>query len=182
MNERLQAVVAWWAELSPREQALVGGAAAAIALAILWLGLIQPVRNVVVSAETRVATAGQEVELSRRLHRELASVGSQLRVVEERVRRGPRGNLFTILERLAEQSMVKVASVEPQSAPNHERYEESKVQVVLKEVTLAQTVNFLHRIESTDQLLSIKSLRLRTRPDQSDLLDVTFSVSSFESR
>lgn len=182
MKDRWQSVIAWWAELAPREQAFVGGAGASLALALLWFVLIQPVRNQVLNAESRVATAEQEVALSQQLRRELLAVGTQLRAVEERVRRGPRGNLFTILESLAAQSAVKVASVEPQAAPNHDLYQESKVQIVLKEVTLAQAVNFLHRIESADQLLSIKSLRLRTRADQSDLLDVTFSVSSFETR
>ena len=148
--------------------------------AFLSRHIIQPVRSLVQNAEARVAITEQEVALSLQLRRELQAVASQLSVVEERVRRGPRGNLFTILENLAAKSTVRVASVEPQAAPNHERYKETKVQVVLKEVTLAQTVNFLHRIESADQLLSIKSLRVRTRADQSDLLDVTFSVSSFE--
>ncbi len=182
MNERWRQVLTWWTDLAPREQALVGGAVASLVLALLWFALIQPVRNLVANAESRVATAEQEVELSYQLRDELVAVDTQLQVVEDRVRRGPRGNLFTVLESLAARSALKVASVEPQAAPNHDRYEESKVQVVLKEVTLAQTVNFLHRIESAEQVLSIKSLRLRTRPDQSDLLDVTFSVSSFEAR
>ena len=182
MKERWQAVIAWWAELAPREQVLVGGAVGSLALALLWFALIQPVRSVVQNAESRVATAKQEVDLSVQLKRELDAVGAELRLVEGRVQQGPRGNLFTILETFAAQSAVKVASVEPQAAPNHDRYRERKVQIILKEVTLAQTVNFLHRIESADQLLSIKSLRVRTRADQSDLLDVTFSVSSFEPR
>ncbi len=182
MSERWRQVLAWWTDLAPREQALVGGAGVSLVLVLLWLGLIQPVRSLVANAEARVDTAEQEVALSTQLRDELVAVSTQLRAVEERVRRGPRGNLFTVLESLAAQSALKVASVEPQAAPNHERYQESKVQVVLKEVTLAQTVNFLHRIESAEQLLSVKSLRLRTRPDQSDLLDVTFSVSSFEAR
>ena len=47
-------------------------------------------------------------------------------------------------------------------------------------VTLAQIVNYLHQIEVARQLLSVKSLRIRSRPDKSDLLDVSFTVSSFE--
>lgn len=180
MKQRWQALLAWWVDLVPREQALVGGAGGVLGLALVWFVLIQPVRSRVHNAEARVATAQQEVELATQLRRELASVTGQLRSVEERVRQGPRGNLFTILESLGAQSAVRLASVEPQAAPNHDRYKETKVQVVLKEVTLAQAVNFLHRIEATDQLLSVKSLRVRTRADQSELLDVTFSVSSFE--
>ncbi len=151
-----------------------------LALAVLWFLMIQPVRGLVQGAEARVATAETEVELARQLRRELAGLSGQLEAVEVRVRRGPRGNLFTILESLAAQSAVKVASVEPQAAPNSDLYKETKVQVVLKQVTLAQAINFLHRIESADQLLSVKSLRVRTGRSQNELLDVTFSVSSFE--
>ena len=165
-----------------KKKSLAGLTLASLALALLWFALIQPVRSVVQNAESRVETAKQEVALSVQLKRELDAVGAELRLVEGRVQQGPRGNLFTILESFAAQSAVKVTSVEPQAAPSHDRYRERKVQIILKEVTLAQTVNFLHRIESADQLLSIKSLRVRTRADQSDLLDVTFSVSSFEPR
>ena len=47
-------------------------------------------------------------------------------------------------------------------------------------MTLAQTVNYLHRIESAQQMFSVKSLRIRTRQDKPELLDVRFTVSSFE--
>ena len=62
----------------------------------------------------------------------------------------------------------------------NEAYREKKVEVSLKNVTLEQTVNYLYSIESADQLFTIKSMRIRTRSDGSNLLDVTFTVSSFE--
>ena len=70
--------------------------------------------------------------------------------------------------------------MEPQASPANDRYRETKVAVGLQGVTLPQTVNYLHQIESADQLLSVKSLRIRTRPEKPELLDVTFTVSSFE--
>jgi type II secretory pathway component PulM len=75
--------------------------------------------------------------------------------------------------------------MEPQAAASSDAFRETKVQVVLKQVTLAQIVNFLHKIESAQQMLSVKSLRIRARSDRrtesaAELLDVTFTVSSFE--
>jgi hypothetical protein len=52
--------------------------------------------------------------------------------------------------------------------------------VALKAVTLAQLVNYLHKIDTAPQVLSIKSLRIRTRKDKPEFLDATFTVSSFE--
>jgi type II secretory pathway component PulM len=180
VRELVQRLLDQWSELDARERLLASIAGASLAVIVVWFGLVSPAVARVDAALQRVDTVEQELALAVRLRQELAEVEGRLAHVEERVRTGPRGNLFTTLESLASQSAVQVASVEPQSAPTHERYREAKVQVVLKEVTLAQAVNFLHRIESTPQLLSVKSLRIRTHASKSDLLDVTFTVSSFE--
>ena len=65
-------------------------------------------------------------------------------------------------------------------SPAHPKYRETKVEVGLRNATLAQTVHYLHQIDIAPQALSVKSLRIRTRAEQPDLLDVTFTVSSFE--
>jgi hypothetical protein len=75
--------------------------------------------------------------------------------------------------------------MEPQASPANDRYRENKVEVSLQDVTLAQTVSYLHKIEAANQVLSVKSLRVRTRPSSAaanpaQSLDVTFTVSSFE--
>ena len=75
---------------------------------------------------------------------------------------------------------MKIESIEPQSSPSNEQYREKKVEVDLKGVSLPQTVSYLERIETDAQVLSIKALRIRIRPEKPDLLDVTFTVSSFE--
>jgi len=41
-------------------------------------------------------------------------------------------------------------------------------------------VSYLHEIERTPQPLSVKALRIRTRQEKPEFLDVTFTVSSFE--
>jgi hypothetical protein len=41
-------------------------------------------------------------------------------------------------------------------------------------------VSYLTAIESSDQLLTVKSLRIKKRSDRSNLLDVTFNVSTFD--
>jgi general secretion pathway protein M len=171
------------ASLAPRERLLLAGAAGVLLLTILWLGVAMPAIASVRDAEARVAAAERDLASARRLQGEVAAIQSRVGAVEQRIREGPSGNIFTTLEDLARQSAVKVESMEPQAAPAQDHYKETKVQVVLKQVTLAQTVAFLHGVETAPQLLSVKSLRVRTRAEQKeDLLDVTFTVSSFEAR
>lgn len=171
---------ALFAGLSPRERGLVT-VAGGIALVLLgYVLVVRPMLAAQRSAELRVAAAEDQLLAVRRLRTDLDEVQARLSSVEQRIARGPRGNIFTLLETLAGRSAVKVESMEPQTSLSSEQYRETKVEVVLKNVTLGQAVNYLHQIESAEQVLSVKSLRVRTRRDDSKLLDVTFTVSSFE--
>ena len=171
---------AFFANLAPRERLLVAlvGLLAAVLLGVL--GVLQ-LLEVGDRLDGRVAAAEQQLEAMTRLRREFDEVSVRLRSVEERIQKGPSGNLRTTLESLAQKAGVpKVESMEPQASPTHERYRETKVEVGLREVTLAQAVSYLHQIEQTPQPLSVKALRIRTRQDRPELLDITFTVSSFE--
>lgn len=166
--------------LSPRERLLIGGAAGALLLALLWLAVLMPLIGAGNRVSARADAAEQQLGVITRLRREFDEVAHRLAAVEQRIRSESRGNLRTTLESLAATSSVKVESMEPQSTPENDRYRETKVEVGLAGVSLPQTVKYLHEIESAPQVLSVKSLRIRTRPDKPELLDVTFTVSSFE--
>jgi type II secretory pathway component PulM len=170
---------AFFSNLAPRERllvSLVGVLAAALVCVFAALQLLEAGDRL----DDRVAAAEQQLAAMTRLRREFDDVSVRLRAVEERVRQGPSGNLRTTLESLAQQANVKIESMEPQASPTHDRYRETKVEVGLREVTLAQAVSYLDQIEQTPQPLSVKALRIRTRQEKPDLLDVTFTVSSFE--
>ena len=179
MNAWLARLRTLFANLSGREQLLVSavGLLAVLMVAVLAISQLLAVGD---RLEARRAAAEQQLEVMTRMRREFDEVSVRLRSVEERIRSGQRGNLRTTLEMLAQQASVKVESMEPQASPTHERYRETKVEVGLREVTLAQAVSYLHEIERTPQPLSVKALRIRTRAEKPELLDVTFTVSSFE--
>ena len=180
MRSWLERARAALAGLAPRERLLVLTAGALLLLALAWLVIVSPVLAVSDRAELRLATAEQELRVMARLRREYDEVNHRLTEVESRIRNGSRGNIRTTLESLASKASVKVESMEPQASPAHDVYRETKVEVALRGVTLAQTVNYLHQIETSSQLFSVKSLRVRTQADASNLLDVSFSVSAFE--
>jgi len=166
--------------LEPRERMLVSAAGGLLGLALLYLLVVSPLLSAVGGGKQRLQAADQQARAMEGLRREFDEVQARLASVEQRVRSGPRGNLRTTLENLARQATVKVEPMEPQASPTHPAYRETKVEVGLRGVTLSQTVNYLHQIETAPQALSVKSLRIRKRPDRPDLLDVTFTVSSFE--
>jgi type II secretory pathway component PulM len=166
--------------LAPRERTLVSVAGGLLLVALAYLLVVSPIMNAISRGDTRAETAQQELQAMQRLEREYLEVSGQLSSVEARIAVAPLGNLRTTLETLATQAAVKVESMEPQASPANETYKETKVEVALKSVSLAQAVTYLTGIESAPQVLSVKSLRMRKRPDKTELLDVTFTVSSFE--
>jgi type II secretory pathway component PulM len=165
--------------LSRREHALVLAAGAVFVVIILLVGVVN-LRSASSGASRRVERAEEELRAVQTLRARYDEVDARTAAVEQRIRSGPRGEIFTTLESLARASAVTVDSMEPRTSPASDDYQETKVQVILRGVTLAQMVNYLQRIESAPQLLSIKSLRIRTRSDKPELLDVNFTVSSFE--
>jgi general secretion pathway protein M len=180
MKQLLQRLRAGFGNLAPRERLLVSIVGVILAASVLWLGIVQPVLAAGSRVEQRVVLAEQQLEVMKRLRREFDDVNHRLTAVEQRIADGSKGNLRTTLETLARQAAVTIESMEPQASPANDRYRETKVEVGLKQVSLPQTVRYLHEIEETRQVLSVKALRIRTRIDQPDLLDVTFTVSSFE--
>jgi type II secretory pathway component PulM len=167
-------------DFSGRERILLVAVAVLSVGMLLYFGIVQTSLSLQGDAEERLDSAEQQLQAMSRLRREYDDVAERLSSVEQRIAKGQRGNLRTTLETLARTSLVKIESMEPQATPSNDRYRETKVEVGLKEVTLAQTVNYLQQIETADQTLSIKSLRMRTRKDKPEFLDVTFTVSAFE--
>ncbi len=181
MNDFASRLRTAWDNISAREQILVLTAGAMLLLTAVTFAILMPFFSLADGAERRVETAEQQIEVMRRLHREYVEIQSRLSSVEKRIENQKgQHNIRTLLETLARQSAVKIASMEERQAGKNEQYVETKVEVSLKNVTLSQTVKYLHNIESANSQLSVKSLRIKGRQDESQLLDVTFSVSSFE--
>jgi type II secretory pathway component PulM len=154
VNEWISRARAWFDGLARREKMLVASAGAALALVLFVVAIVQPLLSTRAAAAERAET--------------------------QRIATGPQGNLLATLEDLANRSGVKLDSTEPRSAPPAPPYRETKLQVTLFNSSLPQVVRFLHEIENAPQVMSVKSLRLRMRPDQPGMLEVTFTVSSFE--
>ena len=180
LKEWIARLTAAYGALAPRERLLVGAAGGLLAIALLYVAVVNPILGAIARTASRREAAENEVRVMTRLRREYDSLESRLADVERRIQTAPRGNLRTTLENLAHEASVNVKSMEPQAAPPGDRYRESKVEIALEQVNLVQTVDYLDKIQKSDQVLSVKSLRMRKRPDNPELLDVTFAVSSFE--
>jgi general secretion pathway protein M len=180
VNEWIDRARAWFEGLARREKMLVSAAAGATLLALLFAVILQPLLNARAAAAERATAAAEQHNAVRDVRARFDEVSARLASVEQRIATGPQGNLLATLQDLANKSAVKLDSIEPRTAPAAPPYRETKLQVTLANTSLPQVVRFLYEIENAPQVMSVKSLRLRTRPDQPGMLEVTFTVSSFE--
>jgi type II secretory pathway component PulM len=189
MSELIGRILVLWDGLVPRERVLVGIAGGALALTILLVGIVFPIRAATENATAGAKSAERQLVMMQHMKREWDGLHGRLSEVETRIK-NPRQqqNLLTLLESLAARAGVKPSSMEKRQSGESERYEETKVEVSLKNVTLEQAVKYLSSIERADQPLSVKSLRVKRRQgraragktDSAELIDVTFSVSAFK--
>jgi type II secretory pathway component PulM len=180
-RDLLERIRAAFDNLSLRERALVSGAGGALIIALFYVGLVLPALSASENAALRVSSAEQQLLAMLRLRTEYDDVVHRLASVESRIGKDSRGNVRTALENLAKQADVKIESMEPQASPANDQYRETKVAVRLESVTLEQAVKLLHRIEThPKQVLSVKKLRFQNRSDKLQLLNLSFTVSSFE--
>jgi type II secretory pathway component PulM len=184
MNELWARVRAAWDNFSPRERLLlsvVGGLFGAVLIAV---AIVNPILAASDAARSRAEEREQQMLAMKRLRREYDQIQGRLASVEERIRTSQgEAKIRTLLETLASRSAVKIDSMEERQTPDSDRYRETKVEVALRNVTLTQIINYLHNIESEQRPLSVKSLRIKSnksRSDEGELLDVSFTVSSFE--
>jgi type II secretory pathway component PulM len=188
MSELIGRVQVLWDGLIPRERILVAIAGGALVLTVLLAGIVMPIRSARDNARDAAVAAERQLEMMTRMKREWDGLHERLDRVETRIedaRNQP--NLLTLLESLAARAGVKPSSMEKRQSGESARYEETKVEVSLKNVTLHQAVSYLTSIEEANQPLSVKSLRVKRRPSRArgdqpapDLIDVTFSVSAFK--
>jgi Tfp pilus assembly protein PilO len=181
VSDLWERILTAWDNLSFRERILVGAAGGITVFGILLAGVINPLISMTDGVSARADSAEQQLEAMIRLRRDYDVVHANLSTVETRISANKeKRNLLTLLESLASQSSVTINSMEERKAQDDEKFKETRVEVRLKRVTLEDTVSYLHAIEASDRLLTVKSLRIKNRTDKSNLLDVTFNVSTFD--
>ena len=191
MSELLGRVQVLWDGLAPRERVLVGIAGGVLALLLLVFGVVMPVMAATENAASKAENAESQLAMMQRMRRDWDGLHVRLEAVETKIQESRDAqNLLTLLASLATRAGVKPTSMEKRQSGESEQYEETKVEVSLKNVTLPQAISYLASIESAEQPLSVKSLRIKGRPGRAqrpnekvaDMIDVTFSVSAFKPR
>jgi type II secretory pathway component PulM len=181
VNRLWAPIAAYLRSRSPREIALLAAAAGVVTAVLVQVAIVSPLRARIVRANSRVERLETELLRATGMAGDVRRLQGELGAAEARIEPGQKTNLLTLLESLAEEAGAKgqLESIKPRPASDNPAYPETRVEVSLKGATLEQAVRFLYRIETAPMHLIVRSIRIKSRADDSGLLDVSFSVSSF---
>ena len=167
--------------MSPREQTI----ALAVSAAVLVLIIVLPVTI----ASSRIGKLENEVAQGKSQLREIMHAidsynqkKAQLGQLQQTLAGGFDSSISTTLETIADQSGIKdkIDSLKEKPAAPSDLFDEASVDVRLKKVTLQQTIDFLYAIEHhQEKMLRLKQLSMKTRFDNKQEFDVSFTVSTY---
>ena len=184
MNELLEQIRDYIRQRSLRERWMIVLGVCVIAMIGVHQVWAQPLQATAAELDEEIQTLELNLMKSEALVRSVRRLQGELSQVETVINSEEKPDLLSLLERLARLSTLEpeqLESITPKQTSSTSKYPETRVEVRLKGTTLNQTVDFLYKIGDAPEHLIIRSLRITTRGKEEQVLDVSFSVSSFES-
>jgi hypothetical protein len=158
------------------------GAGAFFVLMILYLG-VDSVLQGYDKLEGKIVKKRAEVENITRLREQYMEAHKQLADIKAKLDKMEKGfSVLSFIEDLANKQNIRenIGSVKPKTIPLNDNYDENIVELKMANVSLTELVDFIHKIENSGHLLKVKRLRIKTRYDNRDLLNVTLQVTTYK--
>jgi general secretion pathway protein M len=171
-------------KLNKREKISVAAAAAAIVIFLLIQFLVFPLFDNNARLSRLISTRQQELEQIRQLQVEYRKTAEKAEQTQRYLNTRKRGfTLFSFLETLAGQTGVKshIAYMKPTTTTQKDTpYRRSMVEMKLQATTMSQLLAYLHGIETSRDMISIKRLSISKGEQQANLINTVFQVETLE--
>ena len=171
-------------KLNKREQISVAAAGAAIVIFLVLQFLVFPLLDENERLNQTIATRQKELAQIKEMQAQYRRTALKADTAQQRLKTRRRGfTLFSFLETLAGQTGVKtqIAYMKPSSTTLKDSgYRVSSVEMKLQEVTMPQLLAYLHGIETSRDMISIKRLSISKGEKNKDLLNTVFQVETLE--
>ena len=184
--ERVRALIAdavqYVQNASPRERRLLlfaGGGVVVFLLLVLWVGFGSSIRRQEVALEEK-RSAFDKVQ---RLAAGYGQQEQERQLLEARLRQSPPA-LMGFVDGIARQEGVEIGSMADRGVVGggqNGRPRESSVELSLGKVPLDKLMRLLQAIERSPGVVRVRRLRLRKSQESKETLDVTLTVSAWQS-
>jgi general secretion pathway protein M len=178
---RLQASVeAFLSRLSPRERVMVGSASAAVVVFVLFL-VATGVSRSVSAREQRIQSKTEMLAQIGKLTRSYRQAQAERQSLEARLK-GPPIQLMSFVSQTGAQSGVEVNDLRPGTPTTAEGLVEESVEVNLARIDLPRLARLIDALERGPGVVKVRKVRVATRNDDPNLVDVTLQVSTWQQK
>ena len=170
--------------LNKREKYAVYAALGLIAFFILIQVVISPIINKKERLTRTLQAQTKTLEEMRILQSEYATIKEKARLSKKRFKARNKGfTLFSFLDRLADKSGIKnhITYMKPStSAREKSGYKVSKVEMKLQGITLKQLTSYLHGVETSKNIVSIKRISILKTGIKEGYINAVLQIETVE--
>jgi general secretion pathway protein M len=171
---------AFAARLSPRERVMVSAAVAAVAAFVLFL-VVTGVSRSMSAREQRIASKTEMLSQIGKLTRGYRAAQAERQSMEARLK-GPPVQLMSFVSQTGAQSGVEVNDLRPGTPVTAEGMTEESVEVNLARIDMARLARLVDSLERGPGVVKVRKIRIATRNDDPNLVDVTLQVSTWQQK
>jgi general secretion pathway protein M len=169
-------------QLAKREKYLISLAVVVIALALVIQLAIMPFVDKREQYASSVTGKQRNLQEMLSLRQEYLALQEGANIVSQKLANRPESfTLFSFLEKAAGDAGVKnnIKYMKPSASTGKGPFKESLVEMKLERITLGQMADYLKRIESPANLVSIKRISIQSNKKETQYLDVIMQVLTF---
>jgi general secretion pathway protein M len=171
---------AFTSRLSPRERVMVSAAVAAVAAFFLFL-VITGVTRSISAREQRIQGKTDMLSQIGKLTRGYRQAQAERQSLDARLK-GPPVQLMSFVSQTGAQSGVEVNDLRPGTPSTADGLTEESVEVNLARIDLPRLARLVEALERGPGVVKVRKIRIATRNDDANLVDVTLQVSTWQQK
>jgi general secretion pathway protein M len=171
---------AFTSRLSPRERVMVTAAVVAVAAFFLFL-VITGVTRSISAREQRIQGKTDMLSQIGKLTRGYRQAQAERQSLDARLK-GPPVQLMSFVSQTGAQSGVEVNDLRPGTPSTADGLTEESVEVNLARIDLPRLARLVEALERGPGVVKVRKIRIATRNDDANLVDVTLQVSTWQQK
>lgn len=177
MKGLLDRIGAFWGSLSRRDRRLLTIMVVAVTLFAGYF-VVTGVRNRVDKLEESVGNKERDLASIERMQGSLAENRAQITQLEDQLEQYENFSVSGFLESTGDEIKIseQIKGINDQGVTEGTYFDQHRYEVVLKQVTLEQVINYLYKVQSAPQPLNVDRLVIRTNTRNREELNANIEV------
>lgn len=171
--------------MAKREQTMTGALMALVAALLLFSFVFSPLLESRQRLQKSLVKKQMELQEIRTLQKEYQSLQQRSGDIQQRLTKRPVDfSLFSFIEQQATSTGIKqqINYLKPSNVTSEGSLNESRVDMKLQQITLENLVNFLKKVESPENVVSVSRISIQEHGKKQGFLNAVIQIVTFSKR